>query len=126
MITSRRSFLGGLLSAPLVAHSGVLMPLRGLVMPYTRWLAAYQISTDQILARYDARLSDPLPMPVGGVMPLTPAQIVRLTERYKGAILEADRRARENPLGQFNVSMNMEYDDKGLDHVNVDRLFNSA
>lgn len=56
---NRRGFLiglGALLAAPVVVRAGSLMQIKGVVQPWPRnhrWIAAYEIVSDQILARVD-------------------------------------------------------------------------
>lgn len=65
----RRNFLiglGSLLAAPAVVKASSIMPVKLFDPYYTRYLAAYDITTDQILLRVDRSLK-PLSMPLHGV-----------------------------------------------------------
>jgi hypothetical protein len=77
----RRGLLLGLIAAPLVASASNLMKMRGFVLPplSERWLASYQIGTDEILARWDvASFMELRKPPFKGCWELAPAEIAKL------------------------------------------------
>ncbi len=114
----RRSFLTGLLAAPLVIKSGVLMPLRGLAMPYSRWIVDYVIMTDQVVARYDATMRAPLPTPERLIISTTPGIIRQLNERYKDMMADVDARARAQPLAQISCDAYLPLEENGRRVIN--------
>lgn len=96
---NRRGFLGGLSSlvaAPIVMRADSLMKLRGYSLQISRrWLAACDVSTDMIIARYDVLAFGELRKPpiLRGVWELAPEVIARLEREMAPAIAKADHLA---------------------------------
>ena len=61
----RRSFLRGLIAAPIVARADNLMKLRGVLLPLpsVRWLATYDIGSDREMIRVDVLYGQLLKLP---------------------------------------------------------------
>jgi hypothetical protein len=94
-LIERRSFLtgfmGGLVTAPLVARADSLMKIRGMVMPsvYHRWLTHYNICTDQMMVRHDVA-NRPLPPP--DFLELVPEYLQRMQyAKYQDQIAYMER-----------------------------------
>lgn len=119
---ARRAFLTGLLAAPLVASSANLMTLRGILMPRAsvRWLAAYEIGTDQIVARrdvlYGTKLRDMSDKFGRGVWGLDAATEQRLENFYSVVIRDMDLQAMKNPGVQKSMTLGLR-DHYSFDHA---------
>ncbi len=104
----RRSFLGGLIAAPLVAHADNLMRIRGIILPRldTRWLGMYDVGKDEEVIRFDVVLGRKLLIPPQ-VSVVSLGLQAELSERFAPQIAEAERMALATSGQQFVVQMRL-------------------
>lgn len=101
----RRSFLRGLIAAPIVARADNLMKLRGVLLPLpsVRWLAAYDIGSDREMVRVDVLYGKLLKIPKWGKGVWEVPEAWRKTPIALAAEREAMRLAMEKPGVQYHA-----------------------